>query len=185
MDGQPRGPGPNSRSCRRVSTGGADLAAFVFLTQTYERAACAVSFEWRRESLLASPRLQSSSARGCSAVSPCANSWPSCDQPLLARIAAEYAKGRCLAVVTTDLDAQRAVVWDMGRIASYGTPAALELFRDVLTASARCPLCSADAHRRRGDGQTFQEMHVDRGRYIACVHAARGIPVERCPPSDR
>jgi hypothetical protein len=84
------------------------------------------------------------------------------DRPLLARIAAEYAKGRCLAVVTTDLDAQRAVVWGMGRIASYGSPAALELFRDVLTASASSPVVfppvfiDADAN-----GRSIREMHVD------------------------
>jgi len=62
------------------------------------------------------------------------------DERMLARIAAEYAKGRCLAIVTTDLDAQRAVVWGMGRIASYGSPAALKLFRDVLIASAAVPV---------------------------------------------
>jgi hypothetical protein len=42
-------------------------------------------------------------------------------------------------VVTTNLDAQRTAVWDMGAIASSGAPGALDLFRDVLVASASVP----------------------------------------------
>ena len=84
------------------------------------------------------------------------------DERMLARIAAEYAKGRCLAVVTTDLDAQRAVVWDMGRIASYGSPASLELFREVLTASASVPVVFAPVFiDAEANSRSFREMHVD------------------------
>jgi predicted acylesterase/phospholipase RssA len=86
------------------------------------------------------------------------------DGDLLADTAAEYAKGRMLFVVTTNLDSQRSTIWDMGRIASLGTPAALELFRDVVTASVSVPavfppmLVDAEAN-----GVHFQEMHVDGG----------------------
>jgi predicted acylesterase/phospholipase RssA len=48
---------------------------------------------------------------------------------LLEAIAVEHAKGRRLLVATTNLDAQRTVVWNMGRIAEVGTPRALEVFR--------------------------------------------------------
>jgi hypothetical protein len=41
--------------------------------------------------------------------------------------------------VTTNLDAQRAVLWNMGAIAARGYPAALDLFRKVLVASASAP----------------------------------------------
>jgi hypothetical protein len=41
-------------------------------------------------------------------------------QDMLAAIAAEHAKGRSLLVVTTNLDTQRTVIWDMGRIAAIG-----------------------------------------------------------------
>src|SRR4029453_13142287 len=67
-----------------------------------------------------------------------------------------------LFVVTTNLDSQRAVIWDMGRIASSGSPQALNLFRYVLAASASVPgvfpplLIDAEANGRR-----FEEMHVD------------------------
>ncbi len=83
---------------------------------------------------------------------------------ILAAVAAEHSRGRRLFVATTNLDSQRAVVWDMGAIASSGSPQALSLFRQVLTASASIPglfpprLVSVEA-----GGQSFQEMHVDGG----------------------
>jgi predicted acylesterase/phospholipase RssA len=86
------------------------------------------------------------------------------DSDLVAAIAAEYTKGRMLFVVTTNLDSQRSAIWDMGRIASLGTAAGLDLFRDVVTASVSLPvvfppmLVNAEAN-----GQRFQEMHVDGG----------------------
>jgi len=85
-------------------------------------------------------------------------------QDMLGAIAAEHAKGRRLLIVTTNLDTQRTVIWDMGRIATIGSAQALGLFRDVLTASASIPvvfppmLIDAEANGRR-----FQEMHVDGG----------------------
>jgi hypothetical protein len=41
--------------------------------------------------------------------------------------------------VTTNLDAQRTAIWDMGEIAASDDPGALNLFRNVLTASASIP----------------------------------------------
>jgi hypothetical protein len=86
------------------------------------------------------------------------------DQKMLSKIAAENVRGRDLYIVTTNLDTQRTVMWDMGRIARIGTPQALTLFRDVLAASASLPvvfppiLIDAEAN-----GHHFQEMHVDGG----------------------
>jgi len=85
-------------------------------------------------------------------------------QDMLGAIAAEHARGRRLLIVTTNLDTQRTVIWDMGRIAAIGSPQALDLFRDVLAASASIPvvfppmLIDAEAN-----GHRFQEMHVDGG----------------------
>jgi len=86
------------------------------------------------------------------------------DADFVAAVATEYAKGRLLLIVTTNLDSQRAAIWDMGKIASLRTPEALNLFRDVVAASASLPvvfppmLVTAEANGRR-----FQEMHVDGG----------------------
>ncbi len=83
---------------------------------------------------------------------------------VLNEIAEEYRRGRKLFVVTTNLDAQRSAIWDMGRIASSPDPAAPELFRRVIEASASIPgvfapvLIDVEAQGRR-----FAEMHVDGG----------------------
>jgi hypothetical protein len=83
---------------------------------------------------------------------------------ILAAVARENAKGRKLLVVTTDLDTQRTVLWDMGKIAAVGSPEALRLFRDVMAASASIPLVFPPILiEAEGQGRRFQEMHVDGG----------------------
>jgi predicted acylesterase/phospholipase RssA len=81
---------------------------------------------------------------------------------LLDAIAAENAKGRRLLVVTTNLDSQRAVIWNMGAIASSDAPNRVELFRDVLAASASIPAVFPPQLIGVSAGESrFQEMHVD------------------------
>ncbi|MEM6421759.1 MAG: patatin-like phospholipase family protein, partial [Pseudomonadota bacterium] len=83
---------------------------------------------------------------------------------LLAAIAAEHAKGRTLFVGTTNIDAGRSVIWNMGKIASEGTPQALALFRDVILASAAIPMAFPPVFFEvEADGTRYQEMHVDGG----------------------
>jgi len=83
---------------------------------------------------------------------------------LLKEVAAEYAKGRFLLIATADLDARRAIIWDMGKIATYGGPKALDLFVSVMIASASIPAgfppTMIDVEV---DGKRYQEMHVDGG----------------------
>jgi hypothetical protein len=84
------------------------------------------------------------------------------DDGMIRAIASEDGKGRRLLVVTTDLDAQRAVIWDLGAIAAIGGPNAFKLFRDVLAASASVPVAFApQLIDVTANGQNFQEMHVD------------------------
>lgn len=86
------------------------------------------------------------------------------DEALLEAVAAEAAKGRVLLVATTDLDSQRGVSWDLGAIATVGTPEALELFRSVLVASASIPGAFPPVLIPSTAGDvTFEEMHVDGG----------------------
>ncbi|MFE1601724.1 patatin-like phospholipase family protein [Methylobacterium sp. ID0610] len=81
---------------------------------------------------------------------------------ILAQIAEEHRKGRRLLVVTTNLDSQRAMIWDMGAIAASGQPNAMELFRDVLTASASVPaVFPAMLIEAQAGNRAFQELHVD------------------------
>jgi hypothetical protein len=86
------------------------------------------------------------------------------DEKMVAAIAQEYNKGRLLLIGTTDLDAQRPVIWNIGAIAASGHPEALSLIRQVLRASSAIPgafqpvLIDVEL-----DGKKYQEMHVDGG----------------------
>ena len=81
---------------------------------------------------------------------------------LLAEIAAEHARGRRLFVATTNLDAGRRVVWNMGAIAARGDEAALKLFREILLASSSIPgFFSPVAIEVEANGKKVREMHSD------------------------
>ncbi len=82
----------------------------------------------------------------------------------LKEIAHEHSRGRRLLIGTSNLDAQRPVIWDMGRIAASGHPGALQLFRRILLASAAIPVVFPPVMIEvEVDGRRFQEMHVDGG----------------------
>lgn len=86
------------------------------------------------------------------------------DPPLLYAVAMEHAKGRRLLIATTNLDSQRAVVWDMGEIATRGGEKALKLFRTLLVASSSVPgVLPPKLIDVEVDGEPHQEMHVDGG----------------------
>lgn len=88
----------------------------------------------------------------------------SIDRPFLDAVAAEYVKGRELWVSTTNLDANRRVIWNMTRIASSRDPRALDLFHDVMIASAAIPGAFPPVMIEvELDGKRYQEMHVDGG----------------------
>lgn len=86
------------------------------------------------------------------------------DTKLIAAVAREHNKGRRLYVQSTNLDAQRPVIWDMGAIANTDTKRARELFRRVLLASAAIPAVFPPVKItvQVGD-KNYEEMHVDGG----------------------
>jgi len=84
------------------------------------------------------------------------------DENLLNLVAAQHRRGRRLFIVTTNIDAQRTAVWNMGAIAASDYSGRLQLFRDILVASASAPGLFAPAYIEVQAGNTlFQEMHVD------------------------
>lgn len=86
------------------------------------------------------------------------------DERFLRDVARERRKGRVLLIGTTNLDAQRPVLWDMGRIAMSGHPQALGLFRKILLASASIPGAFAPIRIKvRVDGRIYEELHADGG----------------------
>jgi patatin-like phospholipase len=86
------------------------------------------------------------------------------DEGFLQEVAAEHLRGRRLLIGTTNLDAERPVIWDMGAIATSGRPEALELFRTVLLSSAAIPAVFPPGFIKvAADGALYDEMHVDGG----------------------
>jgi hypothetical protein len=80
----------------------------------------------------------------------------------IAAVAAEHRKGRRLYIGTSDLDTRRAVVWDMGAIASRNTPADRRLIRDILLATSAIPGFFPPVRIPvTVDGVTHVERHVD------------------------
>jgi predicted patatin/cPLA2 family phospholipase len=83
---------------------------------------------------------------------------------VLAKIAEQHKRGRILLIGTTDLDAGRPVIWDIGRIAESGRPGALELVQKILLASAAIPVAFPPSMIDvEVDGHPYQEMNVDGG----------------------
>src|SRR5215510_11566352 len=77
-------------------------------------------------------------------------------------VAEAHARGRRLYVATVDLDAGRFIVWNMGLIAASGRPQALELFRNVMLASASVPIAFPPVFFEvEASGRRYDEMHVD------------------------
>lgn len=129
------------------------------------------------------------------------DTWPlaelaakSMDDDMLRAIAAEHQKGRRLFVGTTNLDAQRLVIWDMGAIAAIGTPEAFKLFRRILLASAAIPVMFPPIYLEvEAHGNKYDELHVDGGavaevityeftfRPLAVKAAARGADAKPRP----
>lgn len=83
---------------------------------------------------------------------------------VVAGLAAEHRKGRRLYIGTTRLETRKAVVWDVGAIATKGGPDARRLIVDVMIASAAVPgLFPPVSITVEADGKKRTELHVDGG----------------------
>ena len=86
------------------------------------------------------------------------------DEQMILEIAREYSRGRRLLIGTTNLDAQRPVIWNIGAIAQIGTSEANQLIRDVILASASIPGVFPPVRIKVKVGdQVYDEIHVDGG----------------------
>lgn len=84
------------------------------------------------------------------------------DADFLRNVASVHLRGRRLYIGTVDLDSQRFVVWNMGLIAASGHPDSLELFRQVMLASASVPVAFPPVFFEvEAGGRQYDEMHVD------------------------
>ena len=79
-------------------------------------------------------------------------------------IAEEHRRGRVLLIGTTDMDALRPVVWNIGKIAELGTPEALDLIHRIMLASASIPVAFPPVIINISrQGKVYQELHADGG----------------------
>ncbi len=85
------------------------------------------------------------------------------DQTLLDKIAREHKKGRRLYVATTNLDAGKLVVWDMGMIAASDHSRRVRIFQKILRASAAIPAFFKPVYIKPDPAREERQMHVDGG----------------------
>jgi hypothetical protein len=144
---------------------GALIAPFAFLGSTYDPELKGIFTDGLTDDLLRLDGLNTIIGAGIFKIEPLValvRAYAS-DQ-LLDAIALEHRKGRRLFVVTTNVDAQRAVIWNMGAIAASNSENRSELFRSVLVASASAPGMFAPALIEvQAQGRRIREMHVDGG----------------------
>jgi len=86
------------------------------------------------------------------------------DQEMIDAIAREHRRGRRLFIGTTNLDAMRPVLWNIGEIATSGNPDAGDLIRTIMLASASIPAVFPPQYIPvEAGGQRYDEIHVDGG----------------------
>jgi predicted acylesterase/phospholipase RssA len=155
-----------------VSTG-ALMAPFAFLGSAYDDRLKSLYTDISFHSLLSGSPVFGLFGEGLYSTRPLQNMIArQIDQTMLADVAAAHRQGRRLFIITTNLDAQRPVLWNMGAIAASGRPEALELFRKVILASASVPgLFDPVFIDSEANGRHFKEMHVDGGTALQVLAA--------------
>jgi predicted patatin/cPLA2 family phospholipase len=178
---------PNFSIVTGISTG-ALMAPFAFLGSAYDERLKSLYTEMSMHRVLSGSPVMGLFGEGLYSTRPLQRIIArQIDQNVLADIAAAHRQGRRLFVVTTNLDAQRPVLWNMGAIANSGRPGALELFRKVLLASASVPgLFDPVFIDAEANGHHFKEMHVDGGTALEVLAiplklAAAGRLAHRAP----
>jgi hypothetical protein len=160
-----RGTRPTFKGVTGVSTG-ALIAPFAFLGKAYDPALAKLYTDVSASDIFdRRPFLAALSADAMADTAPLYRMISSyVTDEMVAEIAREYDKGRLLMIGTTDLDAGRPVIWNIGAIAKSGHPLAKESIRKILLASASIPgLFPPVMFDIELDGRTFQEMHGDGG----------------------
>ena len=86
------------------------------------------------------------------------------NEEFIDKVAQAHNDGRRLYIGTTNLDAQRLVIWNMGALANIDDPRTPELFRKIMLASSSIPIVFPPVMIEvKSDGVEYDEMHVDGG----------------------
>lgn len=145
---------------------GAIIAPFAFLGPKYDRVIKKLFTENSKENVF-SPTPISALLGGPAMgdTSPLRSALEAeIDDDFVAELAKEADRGRMLQIGTTNLDAQRPVVWDITEIAKFGHPDAKKLILDIILASSSIPgIFPPVLIDVMIDGKRYQEVHVDGG----------------------
>lgn len=155
---------PTFKLVTGISTG-ALIAPYAFLGPDYDAKLKAAYTTIATKDIVKIPGLPTLGSEALTDSSPLAlRIAKDVNEEMLADVAAAHGRGRRLYIGTTDMDAQRFVVWNMGAIAASGHPGAPDLFRKVMLASASIPGVFPPVYIEvEVDGQIYDEMHVDGG----------------------
>lgn len=169
------------------ASAGALIAPFAFLGPRYDEVLASVFSSGAFDNFLRFEGLSGLFGESLFAATPLRDLIARYVTPeVIEEIAAQYRTGRRLYIVTTNLDAQRTAIWDMGKIAASGQPGTVELFRRVVEASASIPGIFAPVLIEvEADGRRFAEMHVDGGvtANVLVVPEALMLSKQRVLPS--
>jgi len=148
-----------------ISTG-ALIAPFAFLGPDYDHVLKELYTNTASEQLIRKNSIFTIFRRGAVfSTSPLKNLIAKkIDEEFLDKVAYEHERGRRLFIGTTNLDTMRGVIWNMGVIAGSKHPYSLQLFRDIMLASASIPAVFPPVYIKVNiDGKEYDEMHVDGG----------------------
>ena len=145
---------------------GALIAPFAFLGRSYDRQLSEMFTRFGSEDIYQEQVLEG--VLGGSAIASNAPLKALIDHyvdfEMMRQLAEQRSVGRILMIGTTNLDAERPVYWDLGRIAQLGNEKALDLIRSVLLASAAIPGIFPPVRIEVvANGKTYEELHVDGG----------------------
>jgi hypothetical protein len=147
-----------------VSTG-ALMAPFAFLGPDYDEALQHFYTTTTRADVFTqrSPLMALLSGEALALTTPLATLIErSIDAEMMRQVADAHGQGRRLYMGTVNLDSRSFVVWNLGLIASQGSPEALELFRQVMLASSSIPVAFPPVlFDVEAGGKRYDEMHVD------------------------
>jgi len=101
-------------------------------------------------------------------------------EDVLDKVAAEDQKGRRLYIMSSDLDREWPVVWDLGAIANSSSPSRLSLYRQVVLASASIPAVFPPVLIQvTVDGKPYDELHVDGGVFTQAFFIGNAIDLKK------
>jgi hypothetical protein len=163
-----------------VSTG-AIIAPFAFLGPKYDDTLRAIYSQYSTDDLM-EPTILSGIVSGTSLADTTrlrAVIARYITPEMLQDIAVEHRKGRILFIGTTNLDAGRPVIWNIGAIAASGHPDSLELVRELIRASAAIPVAFPPIFVpvQAPDGTRYDEMHVDGGASSQVTFVSPELPI--------